>query len=305
MRELLTPKQVARAIDVSESSIKRWCDKGVIATQYTVGGHRRISLAGLLDFLKKGKHQLVCPAALGLPATSGHTARVVARGRSQMTEALLAGDERRCLQIAIDLHLAEHSVSVICDDTIAAAMRDIGEGWACGDLEVYQERRSCEIALRVLHELRSLLPAVPAGAPVAIGGTAANDQYALGTSMAEVVLRNAQWNALSLGGNLPFATLAAAIQAQQPKLFWLSCSHMEDPTAFLDGYDKLYEEFGGTIAFVVGGQALDEPVRQQMKYAAYCESMQHLDGFARTMLDAMRSAESEPSELAETPTSGH
>jgi predicted site-specific integrase-resolvase len=31
-RGLLTPKQVARAIGVSESSLKRWCDKGVLPT---------------------------------------------------------------------------------------------------------------------------------------------------------------------------------------------------------------------------------------------------------------------------------
>ena len=52
MRELLTPKQVARAINVSESSVKRWCDKGVIPTQYTAGGHRRIPLSGLMEFLR-------------------------------------------------------------------------------------------------------------------------------------------------------------------------------------------------------------------------------------------------------------
>ena len=52
MRDLLTPKQVARAIDVSESSIKRWCDKGVIETQYTAGGHRRITMAGLIEFVR-------------------------------------------------------------------------------------------------------------------------------------------------------------------------------------------------------------------------------------------------------------
>ncbi|REJ65407.1 MAG: helix-turn-helix domain-containing protein [Planctomycetota bacterium] len=53
MNDLLTPKQVARAISISESSIKRWCDRGAIATQYTPGGHRRIPLSGLLEFSDK------------------------------------------------------------------------------------------------------------------------------------------------------------------------------------------------------------------------------------------------------------
>ncbi len=158
MRDLLTPKQVARALDVSESSIKRWCDKGVISAQHTAGGHRRITMSGLIQFVRQGDHELVHPEALGLPPTSGQTARVVDRARDQMAEALIAGDELRCRQIAIDLYLAQHSLSVLCDQVFASAFRMIGELWESGSAEIYQERRSCEILLRLLHELRSILP---------------------------------------------------------------------------------------------------------------------------------------------------
>lgn len=95
MRDLLTPKQVARALDVSESSIKRWCDKGVIPTQYTAGRHRRIPMSGLLSFLRDSKYELAHPEALGLPPTSGQTARVVRPACEQISKALLAGDEGR------------------------------------------------------------------------------------------------------------------------------------------------------------------------------------------------------------------
>ena len=287
MRDLLTPKQVARAIAASESSVKRWCDKGVIPTQYTAGGHRRITMSGLLGFLRGGKHELVHPEALGLPPTSGQTTRVLDRSREQMTEALIDGNELRCRQITIDLYLAERSISVICDDVFAAAFREIGDRWACGDAEVYQERRGCEISLLVLHELRSLLPPPPAEAPLAIGGAASGDQYSLGTTMAELVLRDVTWNANSIGNNLPFVTLAAAIREHRPKLFWLSCSHVADESEFLAGYHELYEEFGLDVAFVVGGYALTEQVRQQMKYSAYCDNMQHLEGFAQTLRGAI------------------
>ncbi len=283
MRDLLTPKQVARALQVSESSIKRWCDKGEIPTQYTSGGHRRITLPGLLQFLREGKSHLVRPEALGLPPTSGQTERVIERARDQMTAALISGDDPRCRQIAIDLYLAEHSLAVICDDVIAAAFREIGDRWACGTAQIYQERRGCEISLRLLHEMRALLPPAPTDAPIAIGGAASGDQYCLGTTMAELVLRDMKWNATSLGDNLPFETVGAAIREYQPKLFWLSCSHMADEAEFLSGYTRLYDEFGVDVAFVVGGYALSESIRQQMKYAAHCDNMQHLEGFAQTL----------------------
>lgn len=283
MRELLTPKQLARAIEVSESSVKRWCDKGVIATQYTAGGHRRITMAGALEFVRNGKFELVHPEALGLPPTCGQTVRVVDRAREQLTEALIAGDEGLCRQIAIDLYLAEHSLSVICDDAFGAAFRQIGHRWACGEAEVYQERRGCEITLRVLHELRAILPQPSESAPLAIGGAASGDQYSLGTAMAELVLRDGKWNAVSLGDNLPFETLAAAIGEHHPKLFWLSSSHIADESQFLSGYRQLYEQYGMDTAFVVGGYALTEDIRRQMKYSAFCDNMQHLEAFAQTL----------------------
>lgn len=287
MRELLTPKQVSRAIDVSESSVKRWCDKGVIPTRYTAGGHRRIAISSLMEFLREGSYHLAHPEALGLPPTSSKTTRDIGRALGQLTDALLNGDESRCRQISVDLYLAEHSISVICDEVFAAAFREIGDRWACGEAEVYQERRGCEIATRVLHELRILLAPPTSDSPLAIGGAAEGDQYSLGTTMAELVLRDARWNANSLGDNLPFESLAAAIRENRPKLFWLSCSHIVDETEFLRGYQELYDEFSMDVAFVVGGYALTEEVRQQMKFSAYCDTMQHLEGFAQTLYDAI------------------
>jgi methanogenic corrinoid protein MtbC1 len=286
MKELFTPKQVAKAIQVSESSVKRWCDKDVIPTQYTGGGHRRIQLSALLDFLKSSNHELVRPEVLGLPAATGKTVWVLDRAADQMTEALVRGDEEQCRQITLDLYMAERSIATICDLVFANAFQAIGDRWECGRAEVYQERHGCEIALRILHELRSLVPNPPAGSPLAIGGALEGDQYNLATTMAELVLRDAKWNAMSLGDNLPFETLGAAIKRHRPRIFWLSCSHIMNEDAFISGYKALHEEFGLEVAFAVGGRALNDELRKRMKYAAFCDSMQHLESFAETFRNA-------------------
>ena len=286
MNELITPKQVARAIQVSESSVKRWCDKGVIPTQRTPGGHRRIGLAGLMEFLRESRQMLVRPEVLGLPATTGRTSRVIDRAVGQLVTALVRGDDEQCRQIALDLYLAEHSLSTIFDQVFAPAFESIGNRWECGDVEVYQERRACEISLRVLHDLRTLIPVPPTDSPLAIGGVVEGDKYNLGTTMAELVLRDGKWNAISLGSNLPFPTLAEAIKHHRPRWFLVSCSFIRDEPAFLRGYSELYEEFGLDVAFVVGGRSLVESVRQQMKYAAYCDNMAHLEACAQTLRGA-------------------
>jgi hypothetical protein len=37
---------------------------------------------------------------------------------------------------------------------------------------------------------------------------------------------------------------------------------------------------------VVGGRALTPHLREQMKYAAYCDNMQHLETFAHSLRNA-------------------
>ena len=187
MRDLLTPKQIARAIQVSESSIKRWCDRGLISTQYTAGGHRRIPMSGLLEFLKQGNQQIVRPEVLGLPATIGQTERVIERSAANFVEAVLDGDEQRCRQITLDLYLAEHSITAICDQVFAKAFQTIGDRWQCAEAEVYQERRGCELMLRVLHELESRISQPQADAPLAIGAAPEGDHYNLATTMVELL----------------------------------------------------------------------------------------------------------------------
>ncbi len=281
-----TPKQVARAIQVSESSVKRWCDKGVISTRYTAGGHRRIPMSGLVEFLRGSKHALARPEVIGLPATVGQTERVIDRAFLQLTEGLVAGDEESCRQIVLDLYLSEHSVSAICDRVLARAFEEIGSRWECGSAEIYQERHGCEITARLLHELRGMVADPQQDAPLAIGGAVEGDQYNLATTMVELVLRDSGWNAMSLGDNLPFATLRLAILRHRPKLFWLSCSHIEDANAFVKCYNDLFDELGHNVPFVVGGRALTESIRLRMRFAAYCDTMQHLEAVAQSHLSS-------------------
>lgn len=302
MREQLTPKQVARALEVSESSVKRWCDRGLIPTQYTAGGHRRIALSDLLVRVRDGRYRLVHPEALGLPPTSGRSLGGRQRAGQRIGEALLEGAEQRCRQIVFDLVLADQPLAAICDEVLAEALCEIGHRWEQGEAEVYQERRACEIVLRILHELRTMIPAPPEDAPEALGGTMAGDRYVLGTTMVELVLREAGWKAISLGDNLPASTLAAALQTHRPSLFWLSCSHIPDETAFLEAYQSLYQSYGQRAAFVVGGNALTESLRGQMQYASYCDKMQHLASFANSLQRMSNRISGEKHDESQNPT---
>lgn len=83
MKDAFTPRQVARALGVSESTLKRWCDRGLLPTIRTAGGHRRIPIHGVLSFIRDNDQTLAHPELLGLPATSGQTVWVIERARER------------------------------------------------------------------------------------------------------------------------------------------------------------------------------------------------------------------------------
>ena len=87
MKTLISPRDLADAIGVSESSIKRWVDNEVIQATKTAGGHRRIALGEAVRFLRQKKVALINPGAIGLH-TSDSLIDLNTTTESDKTEAL-------------------------------------------------------------------------------------------------------------------------------------------------------------------------------------------------------------------------
>lgn len=257
MKELLSPKQVAASIGVSESSLKRWCDQGVIASERTPGGHRRIRVGEVVRFLREQKHPIVRPEVLGLPPGSGEGPRTIAKATRSLLEALTSGDSHRARRLVFDLYLSGVSVVSLCEQVVGPAMHSIGDEWECGGIEVFQEHRACEIVNRLLYDLRSILPPAEPGAPLAIGGTPPGDPYRLASLMVELVLVDEGWETVSLGSSLPFGTMAAAATTHEPSLFWLSVTHADDADALRRGFDGFLDTTPTSMQVVIGGQGVD------------------------------------------------
>lgn len=287
MHELLSPKQVAQALQVSESSVKRWCDKGSIQTTYTDGGHRRIRLVDLAGFVRTNSLTIRDYSPMGLMHKSAESGDLQADAIA-MTESLLSGNELRCYQIVIELFLAKRKISQICDDVLAQAFHKIGDRWACGEAEIYQERRGCRIAQRVLARLHAAMPDPRPDAPLALGCSTTGDHYSLGSTMAELVLRDSGWRATALGEGLPLASLGAAIKDHCPKVVWISCGHIENFAEFRKDYHLLYQEHSAEVSFILGGRALTAELLAHIQFNAHCKTMSELDLFATMLADKLR-----------------
>lgn len=286
MEQLLSPRQVARAIGASESSLKRWCDQGVLAVVRTAGGHRRILTSEVLRFVRQSGHSLAQPEILNLPPADSRHLRSSANAACRLVDALLAENESLCRAIVRDLYLDGCGVGRILDEVVAKAFHEIGRLWECQQLEIYQERMACRLAARLLHELRTL---VSHGGdslesdirPLAMGVTLEGDHYDLPVAMCELVLRSAGWNALLLGSSIPVDSVIKAVTARRPGLFWISVSFVHTEQLLIEGMNQIAETCAGTgTTLVIGGRVLTETLRMQLKYSAFCDTMQNLESLA-------------------------
>ncbi|MEM8671618.1 MAG: cobalamin-dependent protein [Planctomycetota bacterium] len=277
-----SPKQVASALQASESSVKRWCDRGAISTVRTVGGHRRITLEALQSFLIESQRQLETPEALGLPnqVSTVQYGTLIPGGddpdQVAFRDSLAAGDEAECDRIVQRLIASGSTRAEVVEWLITDAMHGIGEAWDCKNLDAYQERRGCGICTRLVYKLRSQLAPVAPGTPIAIGGTLADDPYELPTTMVELALRENGWNAINLGTNLPADSMLRAARDYQPRVVWLSISSISNPEQFVSQFNELAEGLNSETSLLVGGRALTDEIRPRLKYTSHCDNIRSL-----------------------------
>lgn len=282
----LTTRQVALALGVSDASLKRWCDKGLIPTIRTVGGHRRLPVSGVIQYLLKSGHPLLRPDLLGMPlanATCGGGA--IERCRKLMIKALIDGDEEGFRRAGLNLFLAGMKARDIFDKALSAILAEFETAISQGLIKPYQQHRIVHMIQRWLSELRLSLQRPVEAAPLAMGCAIDGDPL-LGvvTSMMDVSLREVGWRTESLGGNIALPAMADIVREVRPRLFWIAIGAIPAAAPFLKDYDRLSslaDELG--VALVVTSRVLTRELRQQMRYSAFCDTLGHLVGFARTL----------------------
>jgi excisionase family DNA binding protein len=239
--QLLSPRQVARAIGVSESSVKRWCDEGLIETTRTEGGHRRLSLESVQDYLGQEGHQAEGAALLAVPSTIGVTVRIRRRAVVPLREALQRGDMPVAAHLVDEVLQAGHTLSRVLDDVLLAALRSESE--ESQDVALPQreflERRARQTALGVLDRLRASRPKRRAGAKLALVAALDGARDGLWIEGAALTLAEAGWEARVLGTLLPFRTLDQALGAHRPGLLCLHVPEVRDPRRFAREWTKL------------------------------------------------------------------
>jgi excisionase family DNA binding protein len=266
MKQILSPKQLADAIGVSESSLKRWADEGLLRATRTAGGHRRIPVAEAIRFVRETQATLVRPEILGLPDVESISGDLPAR-RDEADRLYLYLSEGRSLEargLVMSMYLSGRPVAEICDGPVREAMARIGDIWQHDPEGIFVEHRATDICLQAMEQLRMTFQ-VDDDWPVAVGGGPSKDPYILPSLMIATALSAEGIRAVNLGPDTPVETLIHAAASHQARLVWLSLSS-ESASAQLNGdiaqLARRLAELGTSL--ILGGQARDRiaPIRR-------------------------------------------
>jgi methanogenic corrinoid protein MtbC1 len=249
MLRAITPRQLADAIGVSESSLKRWADAGRIQVSRTEGGHRRITLTEAVRFIRDSRAVVVRPELLGLPASSEEQ-------DSTLSKMLLGGDGRGVTGYLLARFLSGTSVAALCDGPLRAALTHIGTLWRHQEEGVMVEHRATTIIIEALASLRALIEDRP-GAPVAVGGGLAGDPYVIPSMMCATALSELGLRPVNLGADTPATSLLQAARDERAQLVWVSVTAAPAEAALAELARVCRELLELGVAVVVGGRQRD------------------------------------------------
>ena len=191
-----------------------------------------------------------------------HEAKVDELGRAY-AEALLAGDEIAA-EIAIrEAMEAEVSTAEIDDEIIAPALWFIGELWERGEITVADEHIATEISLRVLALQREAQRVANARADHRVLLAAPSGElHVVALRMIGNLLRDAGYDVVMLGADVPAQALAASASRHQPDVICFSATMPGGGDKVLISIHEVQQEWPAA-GFVIGGSGLSSRVRSR------------------------------------------
>ena len=255
----LTTKEVARLLQVSEATVKRWADDGVLDSSKTAGGHRRFSTQSIATL----RHEKGIGTGRAVPPPNKREALSL-NSSVEFKELLLKGEEKKAAALLIHAYMEGQSLVSLFDKTITEAMHEVGELWFRGTITIADEHLASRVVLNALHWLRGLVvPATPTGMKAICCGID-GDLHELPVHLAEIILETEGWDTRNLGPNTPLFSLREMVTQQRPQLVCISARSIADLDRATSEYAQLRKVTTRLDAsIVIGGEGFRNTVIQQ------------------------------------------
>lgn len=291
----LTSKEAARVLGVSEASVKRWADGGLLPMERTAGGHRRFRPEDVAVFRRESlrESKALADQDTGGSLSRRRSPRAPRPGRlginSELAEttfeALVGGRAAEASALLVNLYLHGEGIAGIADAVLCPAMRRVGDLWHMGELTVAEEHVATRAALDALDALRGALDVPAETGLTAICCSTEEDFHELPVRLSALVLDSCGWEVASLGTSTPFYALAEAVGRFRPRLVCVASTLLDNPERAAREYTGLRAAAQReNSAVLLGGAGFaGEGVRRRFPADAYAESFGRLEAFASAL----------------------
>lgn len=283
----LTTKEVARLCRVSDATVKRWEESGLLKSERTCGGHRRFRAEEVARFQKTlGLGVKISPGDESVKSALTRRREKKGHSSSSLYHSLVAGREEEVSNLLIYELLHEKSLTQIFDELISPAMNRIGELWFTGDLTVAQEHLATRTAVSAIHKLRSAVPIVETTGELAMCCALEGDFHELPSFFAQMTLESQGWEVMNFGANTPFYSLAGEILHHSPELVIISSTILSDIERLAHDYKDFRSKVEKLkIPILLGGRGFsDERIRRRFPADFYPANFTEVAEFSSKLL---------------------
>ena len=203
----VSPRDMASAIGMSESSLKRWADNGLLSFTRTGGGHRRIRIHEAIRFIRERSIPIQSPTAIGLPLDFSTTDADLDRDDS-LLDMFKRGASDEAESFLISRFLSGASIAEIGDDDIRPVLESLGHVPHTSE-GILREHCATQVCLQVIERMR-VLARRDEPRFQALGGAIGGDVYMLPTLLVSGVIEELGGRAVNLGANTPTDSIRGA-----------------------------------------------------------------------------------------------
>ena len=212
--------ELARRTGVATDLLRAWERRyGLLAPTRTSSGYRLYSSA---DVRRVGRMRELLAAGVSAAEAAREALSepvevppvALADAPVELSKAILRLDDAAS-HAAFDRLLADYSLDAVLDGAVLPLLRELGEGWANGDVSVAQEHFAS-------HLIRGRLLGLARGwdrgdGPRAVLACPPEERHDLGLLIFGLALREQGWRITFLGGDTPMGTLAETVRRLAPE----------------------------------------------------------------------------------------
>jgi DNA-binding transcriptional MerR regulator len=248
--------EFARRVGVSPELLRAWERRyGLLQPIRTDGGFRLYTAADAerVERMKRALDEGFSAAeaarrALAEPRT---TEGMLDDARERLLAAARTYDEA-AVQAVLDDAVGGFALETVLRELILPVMREIGEAWEDGELEIAQEHFATNLVRERLLALSRLWNR--GSGPLAILACPPGERHDIGLIAFGLVLRSHGWRILFLGADTPLATLRGAVEATDPRLVVVASMD----SALLEAEAAGLRRLAGSAPLVLSGAGASE-----------------------------------------------